>query len=142
MKKIKVPVRYRTLMEHWIEDLRENGHLQGKDYLYDAHKDRYCCLGRLCKVAGTDPYYFKYHEMIFRGMADVPDIFISVNEEGHNIPIPPEENVANLIAAMNDATTEVTGYNTWGIPKQHSYTFDDIANFLEERIEYYEEEKD
>jgi len=140
MKKIKVPVRYRTLMEHWIEDLRENGHLQGKDYLYDAHKDRYCCLGRLCAIAGTDPYYFKYHELIFRGMADVPSIFISVDEEGRYIPIPEEEDIASLIAAMNDATTGVTRYKDWGIPAQYSYTFNDIADFLEQRLEYYEED--
>jgi hypothetical protein len=50
----------RELKKKWIEDLRANGSKQGQGYLhflvYRPGKvdpvDRYCCLGRLCEVAG------------------------------------------------------------------------------------------
>ena len=42
------------LKQKWIAALRSGEYIQGKETLYNARADTYCCLGVLCRVAGIE----------------------------------------------------------------------------------------
>lgn len=136
MKKIQIEEKYRPLMEAWIEDLRMNPELQGLNELLD-NKGKYCCLGRLCAVAGIDEEEIKFESFIKEDMFGykyglIPDEFIGE---------PNADNVSYILTTMNDGVSKWAVQETldrWGITKG-KYTFPEIADFLEERIEYVKE---
>lgn len=138
MKKIKIEEKYRPLMELWIEDLRMNPELQGSDELLD-NGGKYCCLGRLCIVAGIDEEDIKHESFIKEGLFGykhdlLPDKFTGEINTG-SIPY--------ILTVMNDGVSKWTvkdELKKWGIAKE-KYTFPEIADFLEKHIEYYEKEK-
>lgn len=135
MKKIKVSIKYQGLMEKWIEDLRDNPDLQGKDELLNAD-GKYCCLGRLCVVAGIEDDVIQHENVIEKDLLGYnTDILPSVFIDGAQLGIVPF-----VLTSMNDGIANSSKYSRnmfqkWGLTKDH-YTFTEIADFLTERIEY------
>lgn len=41
----------KKVMEKWVKALRSGKYEQGKNKLYSALNDEYCCLGVLCEIA-------------------------------------------------------------------------------------------
>ncbi len=138
MKKIHLDIKWKPLMEAWIEDLKENLGYEGNHYLYDSSQDTYCPLGRLCIVAGADKEDIRYKEMIYKGMAEVPEIFYTRTEDGRDIFIPFPDDVANLIVTMADTTTGISEElsKEWNVERKDSYGYNDIADFLTKHICY------
>lgn len=138
MKKIKIEEKYRPLMELWIEDLIMNPELQGSDELLN-NRGKYCCLGRLCVVAGIDEEEIKCESFIREDLFGyehdlLPDAFIGEINTG---------SILYILTAMNDGVSKWTAKDElkkWDIMKDR-YTFPEIADFLEKHIEYYEKEK-
>lgn len=130
--KIQIESKFKSLMEVWIEDLRTNPYLQGEDYLYS--NGRYCCLGRLCVVTGEF------------SSKDLEDLYFPLEAENAEDYIPQTlledslDSVSMLLCKMND------GFGNKNIADKNiakkfeiecrKYSFPEIANFLEERIEY------
>lgn len=109
-------------MEAWIEDLREHPELQGNQHLYCDGK--YCCLGRLCIIAGEQIEEIKHECFIEENvLSDIPNT-LRDNKE-----------IARLFASMNDGGLTLSYAKAWEIEIKQ-YTFPEIANFLEQRIEY------
>ena len=141
MKKIQIEEKYRPLIELWIEDLIMNPELQGSDELL-GNGNKYCCLGRLCIVAGIDKDEIKYESFIREDLFGykhdlLPDKFIGEINPG---------SILYILTTMNDGVSKWAVKNArdelkkWGITKE-KYTFPEIADFLEKHIEYYEKEK-
>ena len=141
MKKIKVPIRYKGLMEKWIEDLRDNPDLQGKDELLND-KGKYCCLGRLCVVAGIEDSVIQHENVIEEDLLGyntdiLPSVFVGeallrISTKSYGVPF--------VLTSMNDGVNNSsdlfrTVFQEWELTKYH-YTFTEIADFLTERIEY------
>ena len=136
MKKIKVPIRYQGLMEKWIEDLRDNPDLQGKNELLNAY-GKYCCLGRLCVVAGIEDSVIRYENVIEEDLLGyntdiLPSVFVGESFPSNAVPF--------VLTSMNDGVNNSsdlfrTVFQEWELTKYH-YTFTEIADFLTERIEY------
>lgn len=125
MKKIQIAERYRPLMETWIEDLRTNPELQGKDSLY--HNGKYCCLGRLCSLVGVEDRDME-HEPLPANLSvipNIPEIFVNDTE------------FVQLLAGMNDGGLTEKMEDEEGLIMKR-YSFPEIADFLEQTIEYYE----
>lgn len=125
MKKIQIEERYKPLMELWIEDLRTHPELQGKDCLYAD--ELYCCLGRLCSLAGIEDEDMKYEPLpaVLQRKPDIPEVFLN------------DTILAQLIAGMNDGGLIEKMCDGWHLVMKR-YNFFEIADFLEQRIEYYE----
>lgn len=144
MKKILIDEKYKPLMEVWIEDLRMNPGLQGAGELYNGD-NQYCCLGRLCVVAGMSDKDISGENLIQSNL---------LKERGYNPDIIPEtfvsdympekdvSNVSLILTTMNDGITKNTTSSlleNWGLERRlgsGKYTFPEIADFLEQRIEY------
>lgn len=133
MRKIQIEEKYKTLMEAWIEDLREHPELQGKDTLYDNHNNTFCCLGRLCIVAGMEKECIVDDVHIEPFMDEFADVSISKIADFDDLPF----------LAMNDGFVTRKRFKeaqeSWGkdvIKREKGHTFPEIANFLEQRIEY------
>lgn len=127
MKTFKVENQYKDLMKRWIEDLEMNPELQGAEYLYD--NGTYCCLGRLCIVAGYQNDDIEYLGEIRDNFIKIPEVFMS----GH----------PSILMKMNDSDyIQEKDREDWGLnlnTPRKQYTFPEIAEFLKERIEYVEE---
>jgi len=126
MKTFKVEKKYKDLMEKWIQDLYKNPELQGKEYLYNGEGE-YCCLGRLCIVAGYKDDDIADEGEIPLDYDAVPKTFV-------------EGNSAVLIAMNDSEYMPDTQREEWGLDNERrQYTFPEIAEFLEKHIEYAEE---
>ncbi len=63
----------RALRDAWVADLRSGKHRQTTGCLH-RYKEGYCCLGRLCEVAGIKPVRFARNGWRYDGRSSVlPD---------------------------------------------------------------------
>lgn len=135
MKKILIKEKHRPLMEVWIEDLRMNPDKQGEGALYSASHDLYCCLGRLCKVAGVSEEVMDNEPDLYSIDID-SDIFQSIPKpfliNSSDLP----GTVINTLITMNDTVNNEVYVKEWDLVSGKQYTFPEIADFLEQRIEY------
>lgn len=136
MKKIQIETKYKDLMERWIKDLRDNPELQSKDALLNS-EGKYCCLGRLCLIAGMEEDTIRHEGVIDKDLLGYELDIIPPSFIGEALV----DSIVFLLTSMNDGLTKHSSekLEEWNLTKD-SYTFPEIADFLEERIEYYDED--
>ena len=120
----------KTIKKLWVDDLRANGDLQGREDLYDGKK--FCCLGRLCQIyidAGNEGSWSKGVDGAVRFM-------------GHNVvegyTLPPVvrdwaglESVDPIIDNEYSLVTLNDGISEDNV---HSHTFAEIADLIEKNL--------
>ena len=107
----------KKLLKKWVEALRSGRYKQGKGALC-YNKDKYCCLGVLCEVAGLR--YKKntsgYKSYVFR-------IYKNLNLSSEN-SIPNGHPLAKLLGKEQDLLIEMND--------RDDFTFNEIANWIED----------
>lgn len=96
--------------EEWIAALRSGEFKQARNYLYDASREGYCCLGVLASLAGVPKAVLQF----------AATDYLSETKE--------------LYEALN-LTEEIAGKVIYHIASEmndEGETFDEIANWLEE----------
>lgn len=139
--KFQIDERYKPLIDQWIEALRSGEYKQGQGTLY-CH-NRFCCLGVLCNLQVNVP------EVVDDSSSDFA-YPIHLDDHGAKIDIPVElmsadAHLAAILTTLNDlhiASSESAknmakryAYEI-SYPVKSSYNFEDIANILEQVIEY------
>lgn len=97
----------KELKDKWVAALRSGKYEQGQNYLR-TEKNKYCCLGVLCEVAGIEPVLLKDGYHYGTDNADLDNDLM--NKFGLN-----RDHIYNLIQ-MNDDDEE---------------SFEAIANYIE-----------
>lgn len=125
----------------WIAALRSGDYKQGLDNLR-SFDDRYCCLGVGCEVAGIEAVWDDENKLYrYGGLAMFPP---AAFYQWLGLLIPPDEEITDL----NDNVVEVllpTYTSDWGweyslsvLNDDQGYTFDQIADLIEEWVNEYE----
>lgn len=113
MKDYRLPKEF---ADKWLAALRSGKYKQGKEALKD-HKGRYCCLGVACEIAGHNLDEDGKGEFGFIGSAyknpKTPREISMDDDDGEDLP--------GKLAYMNDS----------------GRTFDEIANWIEDNVEFY-----
>ncbi len=121
--------------EKWLKALRSGKYTQGSSYLYNDSEDNYCCLGVACVI----------NKIELKSI--VNKTFITESVSSKNL-IPKEivgrELLALVLAKINDGplnsylSQEVESiFKEYNI-EDKTYTFDEIADFIQENVEFYE----
>lgn len=134
MKKIKFHIRYKPLIDKWIDYLKEHPDEQGEHYLY-VEETGYCCLGVLCKLAGYSDKHMSWVEIPSTLECDL-DIPKEILEDNNDL-----DGIVEVLTFMNDGHIPGRVKLEWGLNQDKAkYTFPEIAEFINQRVEYYEEE--
>lgn len=105
---IKLPEEFKR---KWIEALRSNLYLQGKEYLYNNKINTYCCLGVAGIVCGLTKEEMNNNEYLNDEI--VPEALYGDGEEDtQTIPV-------QTLVSMNDSGR---------------YSFNQIADFIEKEL--------
>lgn len=103
------------LTKRWIKALRSGEYKQGQCYL--KKEDKYCCLGVLIEVVNGPEIFEPFKDYLFQVIKGTPNCCSLPQDIINKIEIS-YEIVSNLIN-MNDNL---------------NYSFDQIANYLEEEL--------
>lgn len=119
-KKFKLPKEF---AEKWLAALRSGQYQKGRGSLY-KNNNTYCCLGvagALCDIP-TDKLEYEGFLNIFRFNYDIPLELIDEKEESF----------ANSLITLNDGL-----FNRLYNQESKIHSFLEIANWIEENVEFY-----
>lgn len=104
------------LMQKWIDALRSGKYQQGQGCLSNGNK--FCCLGVACDISGLGQWV---HSSFGYRMYDTADY------GGSSMALPSD--VKDALGVFSDVELDLIDMND-----KHGKSFDDIAQFLEDRF--------
>lgn len=130
----------KELRDKWLADLRTNGARQTQGQLWDPKEDGFCCLGRLCVVAGAkweteqemeaengEVWMRELEKPICQWTADGDLLNAESAEELFGLPL----NCQHTLANMNDGRKrDEQRFLVYCEPK----TFAEIADWIEVNV--------
>lgn len=117
-----------NLKNEWIIALRSGEFKQGRASLFNPNNNSYCCLGVLCKILGAT----MYHE----DCLDKSVLLKSTGEVLSGGGALLTQSFQRRIGLTDDVCSKLTYKNDFMDSNNiHRYSFDDIANYIEENVE-------
>ena len=127
--KYKLPKEFAT---RWLEALRSGDYKQAEGLLYDKKEGGYCCLGVACHMEYGSNYYLKnsfgsYAAVIAKDENDPGSIKFDLKKI-------PKELKGDVLD--NELVYQLTKMND-----NEGFYFKDIADWIEENVELYDNEE-
>lgn len=114
-KRFRLPKKF---ADNWLNELRNGGHSQGQDELFNNQSYRYCCLGIAGLVCGLDNDQMDRLDVLYPYLCELDDVTIPLELLGE----PRDNKLVSNLTQMND---------------EENKSFSEIADWVENNCELY-----